>query len=794
MRFKRLLSTALAAALTVGLLSLPASAASFNDLGSQPQVAEAAEFLRLMGVVNGVPGGGFNPDGTLSRAEFCAMAIRVLDRTDEEPAQRSRTIYLDVGPTFWATGYINLASIITLDGDGATPLVAGVGDGTFQPNRAITFGEAVTILCRILKYSGSDLSAGTAWYDGYLSAGAAAGLTSGLSLSGTDVITRGQAAILFYNLYFSKSKGSDKIYLISDRGGSETDYSVLLDVDATADDGTTGAVKTTAGTYKTDRSLDPALVGREGKALLSADEKLLVFVPREGATQRVVNVTGTQATYLMASGGEKITVEPETVVYLEGKATTWEAAYQKIHSAAPVPVTFHYGANGKLSYLFFSSDTGDAASSTMVARSVPSGSNPFSVMAGGGAYTMYKNGMAATATDIRQYDVATFDPGTRVIQVSDLKLTGVYEDASPSPAAPITIKVMGKDDFKVLPSARDDLEAFRPGDQITLLLTTDNQVAGVVSADVVRNDPVGIASIDGSTATVTLLQGGLTVKGEVYSGAGSRYNNQLVTVSGSAAGRLNLTAASGGVVKGDLDVASRKLAGADVTENVAIYDRVEGGIAVPLSYDDLTLTTIPRSKISFVSYDYAGRVDCLVLKDVTGDAYEYGYFYYERAKREPNYKYELDAEGNLVPVLDENGNHVIDGYTSTGSSTLCIRQGDTSGADSFTPKAIFNSSVRHDAPGGIAYNATGKIAATVTLQSLTGVNRSAFDPDEMTVTVAGVSYPVSNAVQCYNKSTKTWFSSGKEGMEAIRAYSDGLTLYYDRAPSEGGKIRLIVVP
>lgn len=794
MRFKRLLSTALAAALTVGLLSLPASGASFNDLGSQPQVAEAAEFLRLMGVVNGVPGGGFDPDGTLSRAEFCAMAIRVLDRTDEEPAQRSRTIYLDVGPTFWATGYINLASIITLDGDSATPLVAGVGDGTFQPNRAITYGEAVTILCRILKYSGSDFSAGSAWYDGYLSAGAAAGLTSGLSLSGTDVITRAQAAILFYNLYFSKPKGSDKVYLISDRGGSETDYSVLLDVDATADDGTTGAVKTTAGTYKTDRSLDPALIGREGKALLSADEKLLVFLPREGATQRVVNVTGTQATYLMASGGEKITVEPETVVYLEGKATTWEAAYQKIHSAAPVPVTFHYGANGKLSYLFFSSDAGDAAASTMVARSVPSGSNPFSVMAEGGAYTMYKNGMAATATDIRQYDVATFDPGTRVIQVSDLKLTGVYEDASPSPAAPITIKVMGKDDFKVLPSARDDLAAFRPGDQITLLLTTDNQVAGVVSADVVRNDPVGIASIDGSTATVTLLQGGLTVKGEVYSGAGSRYNNQLVTVSGSAAGRLNLTAASGGVVKGDLDVASRKLGGADVTENVAIYDRVEGGIAVSLSYDDLTLTTIPRSKISFVSYDYAGRVDCLVLKDVTGDAYEYGYFYYERAKREPKYKYELDAEGNLVPVLDENGNHVIDGYTTAGSATLCLRQGGTSGADSFTPKALFNSSVRHDAPGGIAYNAAGKIAATVTLQSLTGVNRSAFDPDEMTVTVAGVSYPVSSAVQCYNKSTKTWFSSGKEGMEAIRAYSDGLTLYYDRAPSEGGKIRLIVVP
>ena len=31
-------------------------------------------------------------------------------------------------------------------------------------------------------------------------------------------------------------------------------------------------------------------------------------------------------------------------------------------------------------------------------------------------------------------------------------------------------------------------------------------------------------------------------------------------------------------------------------------------------------------------------------------------------------------------------------------------------------------------------------------------------------------------------------------MEAARAYSNELTLYYDRTPAEGGKIRMIVVP
>ncbi len=62
MRFRRFLSAALAAAMLAGMTVISAPAASaaqlsaFRDL-TDPQVAEAAEFLRLLDVVNGVPGG-----------------------------------------------------------------------------------------------------------------------------------------------------------------------------------------------------------------------------------------------------------------------------------------------------------------------------------------------------------------------------------------------------------------------------------------------------------------------------------------------------------------------------------------------------------------------------------------------------------------------------------------------------------------------------------------------------------------------------------------------------------------
>ena len=774
MRMKRVLAAVLVAATVAATpLSLhPAASAArlsaFSDL-TDPTTAEAAEFLRLMGVVNGVPGGSYNPSGTLSRAEFCKMSVSALNRAEEEPAQRGRTIYLDVGPSHWARGYINLASTITLgagsDGKGGTALVAGLGDGTFRPDRPITYGEAVTILCRVLGYGVSDVATGGAWYDGYLSAAASVGLTDGLTLSGTDVINRGQAAVLFYNLYFSKSKGSDKTYLVA-QGGSEVEGGVVLSTDATADDGSTGAVSTTKSTYKTDRVFDPAIEGQEGKLLLDADGKLLAFQPKKGTSQRAANIQSTEATYLTISGGEKLDVEPTTVVYQNGEAKTWKDVY--LNLSPSTSVTFHYGANGKLAYLFFPSESADGPD-TMVLRTAPgTGTNPFSAMTGSGNYTMFKNGVAATASDLRQYDVATFDSSTRLIQVSDLKLTGAYENVSPSPSAPITITVMGHT-FPVLSSARNDLSSFKIGDRITLLLTADNRVAGVVPANTVRGEALGVASVssDGQ-ATVKLIQGGLTVSGSVSKSTVSQYHNQLVTVTSGSTGTLSLSVVSGSNAKGALDVAARKLGDKPVADNVAVYDRVKDGAVVAVKYSDLTAPSIPPSKISFVSYDYAGRVRYLVLNDATGDAYTYGYFSYTRA--------EENEEGDVVRPAQ-----------------LCVRMADSKGAETRSAQGGFLGTVRSDAAGGVAYAADGRISATVLLQSLPGIKRSAFDPEAMTVTVAGIAYPISEQVQCYNKATKTWFTPGKEGMESARAYSDNLTLYYDRTPENGGKIRLIVV-
>ena len=384
-----------------------------------------------------------------------------------------------------------------------------------------------------------------------------------------------------------------------------------------------------------------------------------------------------------------------------------------------------------------------------------------------------ENGQRVTVSALRQYDVATYDAGTRVIQVSDLKLTGVYEKVSPSPAAPITITLMGKE-FDVLSTARDDLASFKIGDRITLLLTADGkQVAGAVSASTVRSDAVGIASYESDTsATVKLLQNGITLTGAVSASSRARCDNQLVTVTSGGIGKLTLTPVSGSDARGNLDTARGTVGERAVAENVVVYDRVQNGAMVEVDYDKLP-AAVSRSRISFVSYDYAGRVKYLVLDDVTGDAYEYGIFDYTPASETK------DDDGEVI---------------SSTPATLCVKQGSDSGDETPSKEANFTGSVRNGSMGGMAYTSSGRVAATVTLTQIKAVSRSAFDSEDMTVTVAGVEWPVSDKVQCYNKTTKTWFAPGEKGLGDIRAYADELDLYYDRPADEGGKIRMIVVP
>ena len=785
-KLKRMIACLLTAATLAGLLVLPSAAAqktAFTDI-SDPKMAEAAEVLRVMGVVDGTGGGAFQPTRTLTRAEFCKMVIEVMGKGEEEPAQRNRTIFLDVKSTHWARGYINLAASTPAapakEGVLETKLIMGAGDGNFYPERVITYGEAVTILMRVLGYTNSDVATGASWYDGYVAIAKSSGLADGLSLVGGDTITRGQAAILFYNLLFTKSKDSTDIYLTK-LGGKKEDGGILLSVDAIAADGTKGSVKTTTGTYKTDRvPLDTSLEGLQGDILLDKDGKLLAFQTDENVTRRSISVSGSpKADRITASNGDVLEISLDTPVYKGGEKTTYEKVWQDLRSGTSL--TFYYTSDGKLDYVFYQSAT--TSENAMVAKNKPNGTtNPFGTLVSGQTnYTIYKNGVPATVADMRQYDVATYDASAKILNVSDLRLTGVYENVYPNTESPSTVTVLGHE-YNLLSGAARDLQSFKIGDAITLLFTRDGQVAGVVSTSAAKSTAVGVVEkIDGGTATVALLNdviGPLSGKTSLTGDSAAKMVGQLVTVSSGKVGQISLSKLSGGVNAGTLNVGARTMGNTSLADNVRIYERIGNGKPFEVKLSQITCTTVPSSKILYAGKDYAGKISVLVLDDVTGDLYTYGFL-------TTGTKSSSSAFGEIV------------------NPTITVNTDNKTASDGWVNKEMTlygSADVRYNTPGGIAasldaFEGSNKLAGYVTLQKLEGVRRSDFDMDAKTVTTSDMVLPISEHVVCYNKSTENWFDA-KDPMDALnqaRAFSDDITIYYDKAPEDGGKVRMVVV-
>ncbi len=793
---KRILAGLLAAALLMSLLLLPATAAqggSFTDI-QDPDVAEAAELLRLLEVVDGTGGTYFRPSGTLSRAEFCKMAVCILGKRDMEPAQRGRTIFTDVGPSHWGRGYINLAASLTTSGELAGTgegsgagdrLILGVGDGSFAPDRAITFGEAVAILIRILGYSAADIAPGASWYDGYLSLAAESGLSDGLTgLSGGATITRGQTARLFRNLLFTNGKGSDSCYLVSKLGGSITEDVTLLSLD---ESGSQAVITLSAAggellTPKTERTgLSTQLLGVRGEMVQDKDGKFLTLLPNEDDDIRRVSVSGTVDANYITAGGEKITVLPETLVWKNGAATTFEKVWSYLYTGTPMLLC--YGPAGKLDYIYLSS-AARVEGDVMVAYADPEGSNPFASLTGGDPEAkIYKNGVPASVSDLRRYDVAYYDSAAKILYVSDQRLTGRYENAYPNPTAPSRVTMLGQE-FTVLPGASADLSAFRPGDTVTLLFTSGGQVAGAVGTDMAESTTVGVVQkCEGGAAEVAPLVDLVNADGEkvVFRGAVSLSEKaaaemvgQLVTVSSTSAGKLNLSKLAGGTsVTGSLDVDGRTLDGVPLSPNVRLFERVGRGPTAEIQYDQLTRHTVEASKILYAAKDYSGRYSVLVFDDVTGDQYEYGFAVY-------------------TPAADSYG------AIQTNNPHVSVRYGN--GTESQSQQLVCGTQFRKDELIGIAASLETikeeqKLGRYVRLTEAEGVTRADYDPDNHTLRVGSEIFPISREVWCYNETTGHWFE-GEDGyarFELARAYAEELTVYYDNSPQNGGKIRFVIV-
>ncbi len=184
----------------------PNSGVNFQDLGSVQWAVPAINTLVNLGVINGRSDTIFDPNASVTRAEFTKMVCAAFGIASTPSAAQTFT---DVAPTDWFYGYVQAAA--------AKGIVNGVSDTAFDPNATIKRQEMAAILYRTIQATnalallpqGTEKAfADAAQIDEYaqipVSVLSAAGVINGVTDTTFEpyaTATRAQAACIIYQYY-----------------------------------------------------------------------------------------------------------------------------------------------------------------------------------------------------------------------------------------------------------------------------------------------------------------------------------------------------------------------------------------------------------------------------------------------------------------------------------------------------------------------------------------------------------------------------------------------------------------
>lgn len=213
------LSKALALLVVMAIMiSSVAMAAVFPDVADDGSaLANAINVDAALGLIEGYEDGTFQPEGSITRAEFAAIVVRMRNQEAQAQGAATTTDFADVPADHWAAGYINIASRLGI--------INGYGDGNFGPEDPVLYEQAIKMVVVALGY---DKAVGEAGYPvGYLTQAGSMGLTSGLNGVNGAEANRGLVAQIVFNaldipLMIQDGYGIYAQYVIAD--GYNTSY------------------------------------------------------------------------------------------------------------------------------------------------------------------------------------------------------------------------------------------------------------------------------------------------------------------------------------------------------------------------------------------------------------------------------------------------------------------------------------------------------------------------------------------------------------------------------------------
>lgn len=409
--------------------------------------------------------------------------------------------------------------------------------------------------------------------------------------------------------------------------------------------------------------------------------------------------------------------------------------------------------NGEIDYLSMVSDT-------MQGPYVVEGS--LSDIVSGDNKTVYRNGYASTADAVQKYDVVYYNDSA--IWAYANAVTGTYQSASPSTSSPTSVTVAGNT-YEIETSdaafALSTLGGLNIGDIVTLLLGRDGKVAAALLADEYATGVAGVVTAVGT--------------GTYYNAVGNAYTARTITVTATDGASYTYPCSKTSIEEGDLvsigfgsaetDVSILKSASLSGTvsgysigsrtmaKDVRILD-VNDTDAVRIYYSRLNGAELDSSDVRYYAENAAGEITDLILRDFTGDLYEYGIITSVSEQSD-----DMNLSGSYTYLLD-------------GEKQTLTTSGKTLGA-SYGPARLTIEN--------------GQLASVRALSQIR-------NPDAITqlgVTKDGESWLFSDECTVYlYQNTQYSLISLTELRNNFASYN--ITCYYDKDTDDGGRIRIVI--
>ncbi len=461
----------------------------------------------------------------------------------------------------------------------------------------------------------------------------------------------------------------------------------------------------------------------------------------------IVNDNGTNKT---------LTVPSSATAYYDSSKTTFGALASK--AAAGDVVSVARDSKGEIRYVSIDSGSLDGPYTAK-------GSSIYEAYNISSQATILKEGMKISAADILINDITYYSSALNTVWVYSDKKTGIYEDAYPNTEFPTSIILSGTT-YEIESSAAYSKLAsggsYGLGSTVTLLLGRNGKIADVISPS--SSEPVygyvlsagkqNFENNSGSTYTSYYV--------EVVTPDGSAYEyNTKVDYSSMISNIVRVTfkdsyasltkASSQTSLNGVFSLSNMKLGTSKVASDVKIIDVKSDSDGRTAAYIKTYPARLNGIKIMANQILYAGKnssneINELILKNVTGDTYDYGII--------------------VKNSLEEGGTYILNGAISKLDRGYTVKSG--------TP-------VKLDMENGSLYKFEP-------LNQIT--DRISYMSEGYFTTASGEKYYLSDKVSVYKYTTQEYMLIPLSDVINNNKYT--LSAYYDKTPEKGGRIRIII--